>query len=96
MMLIDFKQAKLQQFDALARKIAHSPQDYLQFDSVADFYQAEWLLQFPPGTTWTATGLDDGATEFYALIEYQHHYLKISCLEQSTAIFGISNQHNSK
>ena len=89
-MLIDFNQAKLKQFDDLALMIITAPQDYLQFDSVADFYQATWLQDFPKGTTWSATGLDDGALEFYALIQYQQHYLHINCLSEISATFGIS------
>ena len=32
--------------------------------------KATWLDEFPQGTTWSATGLDDGAEHFYAIIEY--------------------------
>lgn len=45
-MLIHFNQAKLQQFDEIARKIIQNPEQYLQFDSVSDFYQATWLDLF--------------------------------------------------
>ena len=40
--LIDFKQAQLKQFDLLAMDILAYPERYLQFDSIADFYQAQW------------------------------------------------------
>lgn len=90
-MLIHFNQAKLQQFDELAHKIIQNPEQYLQFDSVSDFYKAAWLDLFPKGTTWAATGLDDGATEFYAIIQFQQHFLKINCLSEMSVTFGISN-----
>lgn len=62
---------------------------YLQFDSIADFYQAQWLDDFPKGTTWCATGLDDGAEHFYAKIEFCGHYLIIYSHETYAAEFGI-------
>lgn len=60
-MLIDFTQYQLRRFDELAARIQAEPEKYLNFDSVSDFYKATWLQDFPQGTTWTATGLDDGA-----------------------------------
>lgn len=78
-MLIDFIQHQLTQFDEMASRIQAAPEKYLHFDSVSDFYKADWLDDFPKGTTWAATGLDDGAAQFYALIEYRTHFLQISC-----------------
>ena len=45
-MIIDFQQAKLQKFMALAMKIEAQPELYVQFDSVSDFYKADWLRDF--------------------------------------------------
>ncbi|MEJ2898760.1 hypothetical protein [Acinetobacter sp. NS-4] len=78
-MLIDFTQYQLYRFDELAGRIQAEPEKYLNFDSVSDFYKAVWLQDFPQGTTWTATGLDDGAEQFDAIIEYRGHFLRISC-----------------
>lgn len=77
-MLIDFRQAQLDRFIELARKIQAQPQQYLQFDSVSDFYKATWLNDFPKGTTWYTSGLDDGADEFEAVIYYPGAKLIIS------------------
>ncbi|MEQ1445818.1 hypothetical protein ABLT89_02515 [Acinetobacter schindleri] len=78
-MLIDFRQAQLGLFIELAWKIQAQPQQYLQFDSVSDFYKASWLKKFPAGTVWYASGLDDGAEEFHAVIEYCEVQLLLSC-----------------
>ena len=59
-MLIDFHQAQLQKFMALATQVEAEPEHYLQFDSVSDFYKASWLKKFPAGTVWYASGLDEG------------------------------------
>ena len=88
-MIIHFNQAKLKQFDVLAQKIVLHPEDYIWFDSVSDFFKATWLLEFPAGTTWSATGLDDGAEEFYALIEYKNHFLKIHQSHQLSVTCGM-------
>lgn len=61
----------------MAQKIQDQPNHYLNFDSVSDFYKAPWLAEFPQGTTWLATGLDNGADEFYAKIGYQHYSLMV-------------------
>ena len=50
-MLIDFRQAQLGLFIELAWKIQAQPQQYLQLDSVSDFYKVIWLNDFPKGTT---------------------------------------------
>ena len=44
-MIIDFHQAQLQKFIALAMKIEAEPELYLQFDSVSDFYKVDWLQE---------------------------------------------------
>ncbi|ENV34836.1 hypothetical protein [Acinetobacter gerneri] len=76
-MLIDFNQFQFKKFDEMVSRIKAHPQDYIDFDSVSDFYKADWLAAFPQGTTWFATGLDNGAEEFYAQIEYRHKKLTI-------------------
>lgn len=50
-MLIDFVQHQCQEFAELAARIQAQPAAYIQFDSVSDFYKAEWLNEFPAGTT---------------------------------------------
>lgn len=89
-MLIDFTQYQFTKFAKLASQIQATPEQYIDFDSVSDFYKAEWLNDFPSGTTWTATGLDDGAEHFYAIIEYKNHFLSISCTEKIEIRFGIA------
>ena len=78
-MLIDFHQVQLQKFIALATQVEAEPEHYLHFDSVSDFYKASWLKKFPAGTIWYASGLDDGAEEFHAVIEYREAQLLLSC-----------------
>lgn len=81
-MILDFDQYKTDQFYAIALKIQANPECYLNFDSVADFYQAEFLTEFPKGTLWTATGLDNGAEQFYAKIEFKQCCIIISKTER--------------
>ena len=88
-MLIDFVQHQLQKFDELARQIQAEPEKYIHFDSVSDFYKAVWLQDFPSGTTWTATGLDNGAEQFDAIIEYRGHFVSIACSEKVVIYCGI-------
>lgn len=76
-MLIDLIVTQTKKFQQLAEKIKVHPEYYLRFDSVSDFYKATWLDDFPKGTTWTVTGLDDGADEFDICIEYRDCYLII-------------------
>lgn len=90
--IIDFKAMQKKKFKTLALKIQHAPDDYLDFSNVADFYQAHWLQEFPQGTRCYATGLDDGAEEFYAKIEYEDYFLSVSCGQTHSAIFGIWEQ----
>ena len=88
-MLIDFIQSQLTQFDEMAARIQAAPEKYINFDSVSDFYKAKWLDDFPKGTTWSATGLDDGAEEFDAVIEYRDHYIRISCVNSIEISCGV-------
>ena len=88
-MLIDFTQAQFHRFDELAGRIQADPEKYLNFDSVSDFYKAAWLQDFPQGTIWTVTGLDDGAEQFDVIIEYRGHFLRISWGEKTTIHCGI-------
>lgn len=91
-MLIDFFAKQLQEFDALAEQIVASPKDYLQFESVSDFYKVSWLNDFPKGTVWYATGLDDGAEDFDARIEYRNRYLLIEIREQIKVQYGVTQK----
>lgn len=78
-MLIDFKDSQLQKFIQIATQIEQAPHLYLDFESVSDFYKAPWLNDFPKGTEWATSGLDDGADEFDAVIYYASATLNISC-----------------
>lgn len=75
-MLLSLEVYKQQQFDQMAAKIMAKPKEYCEFNSVSDFYNAAWLKDFPRGSQISATGLDDGAEEFYAIIQFKHQYLK--------------------
>lgn len=75
-MLLNLDEYKQQQFDDAATKMIAAPKKYLNFESVSDFYKAQWLDQFPVGTTVSATGLDDGAEEFCAVLQFKQQYLK--------------------
>lgn len=88
-MILDFNQLQLEKFDQLAQKILQLPNIYLQFESVADFYQSAWLDEFPKGTTWTCTGLDDGAEQFYAVIIFKNRRLCIDLHENITVNLKI-------
>lgn len=88
-MILDFDQYKKDQFYAVALKLQTHPELYLNFDSVADFYQADFLTEFPKGTVWTATGLDDGAEQFYAKIEFKQCSVSISKTETVTVDIKI-------
>ncbi|WP_298147623.1 hypothetical protein [uncultured Acinetobacter sp.] len=74
-MLIDFYQDKIQQFLACCEQLMQC--EDLKLYSVADFYAASWLNDFPQGTTWRTSGLDDGAEEFYAVIEFRGYRLTL-------------------
>lgn len=91
-MLLSLDVYKQQQFDAMAQKIMAEPAKYIDFNSVSDFYNAEWLKDFPQGTQVSATGLDDGAEEFYAVVQFKQQYLKFDFKENhSTVIFQDMN-----
>ena len=81
-MLIDFKAAQIQKFLDLASHIQATPDLYIDFEHVSDFYKALWLKDFPSGTTWYVSGLDDGADEFYISIHFAHCRLNIQCTDQ--------------
>ena len=78
-MLIDFYYKQLNHFLQLAGRIEANPEKYLQFDSVSEFYQSAWLHEFPRGTHWYVSGLDDGAEEFDVVIYYRDACLQLSC-----------------
>lgn len=66
-MLIDFWQSQQQQFDQIISKVKADPKLYLNFESVADVYQAEWIKNLPACCQWYVSGLDDGATDDFVL-----------------------------
>ena len=88
-MIIDFVAMQIEKFQRLAEEIQSEPECYLDFDSVSDFYKAKWLQDFPQGTTWAVTGLDNGADEFNILIEYRHYFLEIEYCQQLKVYTGI-------
>lgn len=91
-MILNLVIYKQQQFDAIAQKIMAEPAKYIEFNSVSDFYNAEWLKDFPQGTQVSATGLDDGAEEFYAVVQFKQQYLKFDITENhSIVIFQDMN-----
>ncbi|MCG8285945.1 hypothetical protein MID07_15120 [Acinetobacter seifertii] len=91
-MILNLVIYKQQQFDAVAQKIMAEPTKYIDFNSVSDFYKAAWLKDFPQGTQVSATGLDDGAQEFYAVVQFKRQYLKFDIKENySTLCFQDMN-----
>ena len=91
-MLLSLDVYKQQQFDRIAVKIVAEPKYYCEFSSVSDFYNAAWLKDFPQGSQISATGLDDGAEEFYAVVQFKQQYLKFDIKENhSTLIFQDMN-----
>ncbi|MBJ9722437.1 hypothetical protein I5515_11550 [Acinetobacter calcoaceticus] len=91
-MILNLVLYKQQQFDAMAKKIMAEPEKYIDFNSVSDFYSAVWLKEFPKGTTVSTTGLDDGAEEFYAIVQFKEQCLKFDITENhSTLIFQDMN-----
>ena len=93
-MLLSLEVYKQQQFDQMAAKIMAEPKQYCEFNSVSDFYNAAWLKKFPQGSQISATGLDDGAEEFYAIIQFKEQYLKFDIKENnSTIIFKDMNEN---
>lgn len=85
-MLLSLEVYKQQQFDAVAQKIMAEPTKYIDFNSVSDFYSAVWLKEFPKGTTVSATGLDDGAEEFYAVVQFKEQCLKFDIKENHSTL----------
>ncbi|MEQ1079933.1 hypothetical protein [Acinetobacter seifertii] len=91
-MILNLVIYKQQQFDAVAQKIMAEPTKHIDFNSVSDFYKAAWLKDFPQGTQVSATGLDDGAQEFYAVVQFKQQYLKFDIKENySTLCFQDMN-----
>lgn len=72
-MLIDFKQSQLAQFESVLERLTTAPMQYLDFASVADFYQAAWLNDLPSSASWAVTGFDDGA---------EHFDIRLACYER--------------
>jgi len=85
-MILNLVIYKQQQFDAMAQKIMAEPEKYLDFSSVSDFYSAVWLKEFPQGTQVSATGLDDGAEEFYAVVHFKGQCLKFDIKENHSTL----------
>lgn len=70
----------------LLQKLWLSLKKYIDFNSVSDFYNAAWLKDFPQGTQVSATGLDDGAEEFYAVVQFKQQYLKFDIKENHSTL----------
>ena len=85
-MILNLVIYKHQQFDAMAQKIMAEPEKYIDFNSVSDFYKAAWLKEFPQGTQVSATGLDDGAEEFYVVVQFKQQYLKFDIKENHSTL----------
>lgn len=85
-MILNLVIYKQQQFDVMAQKIIAEPEKYIDFNSVSDFYNAAWLKDFPQGSQISATGLDDGAEEFYAVVKFKQQYLKFDIKENHSAL----------
>ncbi len=91
-MILNLVIYKQQQFDIMAQKIMAEPTKYIDFNSVSDFYKVAWLKDFPQGTQVSATGLDDGAEEFYAMVQFKEQYLNFDIKEHhSLLIFQDMN-----
>lgn len=76
-MLIDFLGEQQKQFDYAGLAVLQSPEQYLNFDSIADVYAAPWLHIFPKAVHLMVSGLDDGAEHFCIRVEFQKQYLHI-------------------
>lgn len=83
-MIIHFWEARFLQF---VKALQQHPHRYLSFDSVADFYQCQWLKTLPPHTEYFCTGLDDGAEQFDILIQYLHHQVSIHIAQEIKVIY---------
>ena len=91
-MLIDFKQVQIAQFRQLVEKLMQAPAEYLNFATVADFYQAEWLQDLPKAATYLVSGLDDGAECFEIKISLDTHVLRLSYATDMQAVYDIAEQ----
>ena len=91
-MILNLVLYKQQQFDEVAQKIMAEPTKYIDFNSVSDFYKAAWLKDFPQGTQVSATGLDDGAEEFYAVVQFKQQYLKFD-IKESHSILSFQDMN---
>ena len=92
-MLIDFKQQQIAKFQQLVFKLSADLQRYLDFAHVADFYQADWLVELPAAARYAVSGLDDGAENFEVSIVLYHHVLRLSFgdkIDMRYTIDGIS------
>ena len=85
-MIIDFIQIQQSKFESLVCTIMADPDQYVNFDSVSDFYKVEWLNLLPQGTTWAVSGLDDGADEFYIQIQHKDLSFNIDVLSVSVLL----------
>ena len=90
-MLIDFRQKQIQQFQVLIEKIMSEPARYLNFDTVADFYQAEWLSELPKAAEYAVSGLDDGAEYFEVKITLYGHVFRLSYDEQMSMSYTTAH-----
>ena len=80
-MLIDFKQQQIDGFLQLMHEVQQAPELYLNWHTVADFYQSEWLVRLPKAVNYVVLGLDDGAVYFDAKISLYQHCFYISVTE---------------
>lgn len=78
-MLIDFRAAQIQQFLAIIDRIQQHPAEYLDWQNVADFYQAAWLAELPKAVDYAVSGLDDGAEAFAVKLSLYGHVFYINC-----------------
>lgn len=76
-MILDFDEYKLIQFDRVAQMIIDDPSIHMSIEHVSDFYKLPYLDLFPSGTQWYCSGLDDGATSFYATIQYKNRRINL-------------------
>ena len=77
--IIDFQEQK---FLKMVEQICAHPYLYLNFDTVADFYQAEWVQSLPETYQYCCIGLDDGAEYFSISIQFKQHRLLAHIAEQ--------------
>ena len=68
--LISFVEAQRHKFHQIIALVKDNPELYLNFETIADVYQAQWLKQLPPMCKWYVSGLDDGAEEFFISIYF--------------------------